>query len=467
MIYDLVVIGSGPGGYVAAIRASQLGMKVALVEKYPVLGGTCLNVGCIPSKALLDSTELYDQAKKKFKDHGIQFSKTVLDWEEVLKRKEKVISDTAKGLEYLIQKNNIDVFEGIGSFKNLMEIKIKKPDGSSVLINTKRTIIATGSKPISLPQIPLDKKRVISSTRALSLRHVPQDLLVIGAGAIGLELGSVFLRAGSKVTVIEYQDRVLPNMDEDLSKEQLRCLKKSGMKFSLGQEVSGFEKTNSGLKVFTSDKKTGAKKEFEVDYCLVSVGRKANVIDLALEKIGVQMTNKGFVQVDKNLETNQTGVYAIGDVTGGAMLAHKAEDEGVFVAEKIAGLKPKMNYDAIPMVVYTWPEVASVGLTEQQLLISDTPYKKGSFSFRALGRSKAAGELDGLVKVLADQKTDRVLGLHILGARAADLIIAGVLALNKNLTAKELAECSFAHPTFSEAIKEASLDAFNKGSIHQ
>ncbi|AFR36132.1 dihydrolipoyl dehydrogenase [Riemerella anatipestifer] len=463
--FDVTVIGSGPGGYVAAIRCAQLGFKTAIIEKYPTLGGTCLNVGCIPSKALLDSSEHFENAKHNFANHGIVINEPKADLARMVERKNEVVEQTTKGINFLMDKNKITVFEGVGSFETATKIKVTKNDGSTESIESKYTIIATGSKPSSLPFISLDKERVITSTEALNLKEIPKHLVVIGGGVIGLELGSVYKRLGSEVTVVEYLDKIIPGMDGSLSKELQKVLKKQGMKFMLSTAVSAVERKGDTVVVTAKDKK-GEEVNVEGDYCLVSVGRRPYTEGLGLENAGVDLDERGRVKVNDHLQTNVSNIYAIGDVVKGAMLAHKAEEEGVFVAETLAGQKPHINYNLIPGVVYTWPEVAGVGKTEEQLKEEGVSYKIGSFPMRALGRSRASGDIDGLIKVLADEKTDEILGVHMIGARAADMIAEAVVAMEFRASAEDISRISHAHPTFTEAIKEAALDATGKRALH-
>ncbi|MGK5094944.1 dihydrolipoyl dehydrogenase [Deltaproteobacteria bacterium TL4] len=465
MKYDVVVIGSGPGGYVAAIRCSQLGMKAAVIERYPTLGGTCLNVGCIPSKALLDSSEHYYNARKHFTDHGIEISGLSLNVEQMFKRKNEVVSQTSEGIRYLMKKNQIDVYEGHGSFVKANTIMVAMSKGTLEQLETKYTIIATGSKPSSIPNVNLDKERVITSTEALKLSEIPKEMIIIGGGVIGLELGSVYARLGTEVKIIEYFDRIIPTMDSTLSKELLRSLKKMGMKFYLSHTVQKVTVEGTTVTVVALDTKK-QEVSFTGDYCLVSVGRRPYTQKLGLENVGIIPEKGGQISVNEHLETSVPGIYAIGDVIKGPMLAHKAEEEGLFVAETIAGQKPHINYNAIPGVVYTWPEVASVGYSEDRLKEVGRRYKVGSFPFRALGRARAAQEIDGLVKILADEDTDEILGVHMIGARVADLIAEAVVALEYRASAEDISRMSHAHPTFAEAIKEAALDATGKRSIH-
>ena len=463
--YDVTVIGSGPGGYVAAIRAAQLGLRTAIVEKYNTLGGTCLNVGCIPSKALLDSSHHYEDAVKHFETHGIEIPGEIkVNLEKMIARKQAVVDQTTGGINFLMKKNNIDVFHGLGSFKDATHIVIAKEDKSSEEIESKNTIIATGSKPSNLPFIKLDKERVITSTEALQLKEVPKHLVVIGGGVIGLELGQVYKRLGAEVTVVEYMDRIIPTMDAGLSKELNKVLKKQKFKIKVSHKVKAVSRNGNEVVVLADDKK-GNEVEIKGDYCLVSVGRRAYTDGLELEAAGIKANERGQVDVNDNLQTNIPNIYAIGDVVRGAMLAHKAEEEGTMAAEIIAGQKPHIDYNLIPGVVYTWPEVASVGKTEAELKEAGVDYKMGSFPMRALGRARASMDIDGLVKVLADAKTDEILGVHMIGARAADMIAEAVVAMEFRASSEDVARMSHAHPTFTEAIKEACL-AVDGRSIH-
>ncbi|NQX82653.1 MAG: dihydrolipoyl dehydrogenase [Flavobacteriaceae bacterium] len=463
--YDVVVIGSGPGGYVAAIRSAQLGFKTAIIEKYNTLGGTCLNVGCIPSKALLDSSHRYHDAMKSNEEHGINISGLSLDFAKMVERKNKVVDMTSSGINFLMDKNKIDMYNGHASFENSTTIKIAKQDGTSETIESKKTIIATGSKPSTLPFIKLDKTRVITSTEALSLKEVPKHLIVIGGGVIGLELGSVYKRLGSQVSVIEFMPKIVPTMDGMLSKELQKTLKKQGVKFFTSHKVTSV--TNNGDNVtVTAENKKGETVSFEGDYALISVGRRPYTEGLGLDKAGVKVTERGMIETNASLQTNVSNIYAIGDVVQGAMLAHKAEEEGTMVAEIMDGQKPHINYNLIPGVVYTWPEVAAVGKTEEQLKEAGVEYKAGTFPMRALGRARASGDIEGQVKVLADAKTDEILGVHIIGARAADMIASSVVAMEYRASAEDVARISHAHPTFTEAIKEACLAATDNRAIH-
>ena len=463
--FQTTIIGSGPGGYVAAIRCAQLGMKTAIIERYPTLGGTCLNVGCIPSKALLDSSEHFENANKHFEAHGIKVEKIELDWPRMRQRKDEVIEQTCVGIQFLMKKNKIRVINGHATFKDKQTISVIGADGAEETVSTERVIIATGSKPSSIPGVVCDKKRIITSTEALSLEKVPEKLIVIGGGVIGLELGSVYARLGTEVQVVEFLDRLIPGMDFSLAKEIQRILKKQGMKFFLSHAVQNVSVKGEGVKVVAKNKK-GEEVEFNGDYCLVAVGRRPYTDNLGLENIGVSLDKQGRIPVNENLETAVPGIYAIGDVVAGAMLAHKAEEEGTFVAETMAGQKPHINYKAIPGVLYTWPEVAGVGFTEDELKAENYNYKTGSFPFKALGRARASMDTDGFAKVLTDAETDEILGIHLVGARAADLIAEAVVALEYRASAEDISRMSHAHPTYAEAVKEAMLDATEKRSIH-
>lgn len=463
--YDVTIIGSGPGGYVAAIRCAQLGFKTAIIEKYATLGGTCLNVGCIPSKALLASTHVFEEVKHSA-DFGVEISGTIApDLAKMIARKQAVVDQTCSGVKFLMDKNKITVYEGLGSFEDATHIKVTKADGSQETIESKYTIIATGSKPSTLPFITLDKERVITSTEALKLPEIPKHLVIIGGGVIGIELGQVYLRLGAQVSVVEYLDRIIPGMDGALSKELTKVLKKQGMKFYTSHKVKEVTRNGNTVNVKADDAK-GAELVLQGDYCLVAVGRRAYTDGLNAEKAGVKLTDRGQVEVNDHLQTSATNIYAIGDVVRGAMLAHKAEEEGVLVAEYLAGQKPHIDYNLIPGVVYTWPEVAGVGKTEEQLKEAGVAYKSGSFPFRALGRARASNDLDGFVKILADAKTDEVLGVHMIGARCADMIAEAVVAMEYKASAEDIARMSHAHPTFTEAMKEAALAATENRAIH-
>ncbi|MAO32789.1 MAG: dihydrolipoyl dehydrogenase [Crocinitomicaceae bacterium] len=462
--YDVIVIGSGPGGYVAAIRCAQLGLKTAIVEKYNTLGGTCLNVGCIPSKALLDSSEHFYNAKHTFADHGIQTGEIKADLTQMIARKNKVVEQTCSGVKYLMDKNKIEVLEGIGSFKD-KNIVIVQSGKNKKEIEGKNIIIATGSKPNYFPGMEPDKKRIITSTEALSLTEIPKKMLVIGAGVIGLELGAVYKRLGSEVEVIEFAPKILPTMDGTISKEFTKVLKKSGFKLHMEHKVQKVENKGKEVIVKALNKKN-EEVELKGDYCLVAVGRKAYTEGLNLEKAGVKANERGQVEVNDQLQTSSPHIYAIGDVVRGAMLAHKAEDEGVFVAELIAGQKPHINYNLIPGVVYTWPEIASVGKTEEELKAEGKEIKVGSFPIKALGRARASMDISGLIKVIADKQTDEILGVHMISARAADLIMEAVTAMEYRASAEDIARICHPHPTYSEAMKEAAMAATEDRAMH-
>ena len=463
--FDVVVIGSGPGGYVSAIRCAQLGMKTAIIEKYSTMGGTCLNVGCIPSKALLDSSHHFEEASKNFSNHGININGEIsLDFSKMISRKNDVVSQTTKGIEFLMKKNNIKVYNGFGSFVDKNKVKIKSLD-KEIVIESKNIIIATGSKPASLPFVDLDRERVITSTEALSLEEIPNHLIIIGGGVIGLELGQVYKRLGAEVSIIEYMGKIIPTMDSGLSKELTKVFKKQKLKIHTSHKVTSVERVNDNVRVMAEDK-NGKLIEFNGDYCLVSIGRSAYTDGLNLEGVGLDTNDKGQIQVNDHLQTKHSNIYAIGDVVEGPMLAHKAEEEGVLVAEIISGQKPHIDYNLIPGVVYTWPEVASVGKTEDYLKENNIEYKVGQFPMRALGRSRASSDLDGFVKILADKNTDEIIGVHMIGARCADLISEAVIAMEYRASAEDIARISHAHPTYSEAIKEAALAATENRALH-
>lgn len=463
--YDVIVIGSGPGGYVAAIRCAQLGFKTAIIEKYDTLGGTCLNVGCIPSKALLDSSEHYYTATHSFEKHGIMVKEVKPDFKKMVERKRSVVDQTCKGVEFLMGKNKIDILHGVGSFVDKNTLKITDNKGSNNEIKTDKVIIATGSKPNYFPGMEPDKKRIITSTEALELPSIPKKMVIIGGGVIGLEIGSVYARLGTAVEVVEFADSIIPNMDVTMGKELTKVLKKLGVKFYLQHKVQEVKNLGKKVKVTALDKNDKSV-TFDADYCLVAVGRKPYTDGLALENVGISTNKRGQIEVNENLQTSVASIYAIGDVIKGAMLAHKAEEEGTFVAEKMAGQLPEINYNLIPGVVYTWPEVASVGKTEQQVKEEGIEYKIGSFPMKALGRARASMDIQGLVKIIADKATDEILGMHIIGARAADMIMEGTIAMEFRASAEDLVRTSHPHPTYTEAIREAAMDATAKRSIH-
>ena len=463
--YDVIIIGSGPGGYVSAIRCAQLGMKTAIVEKYNTLGGTCLNVGCIPSKALLDSSEHFFNAKHNFTTHGIEVEGLKANMEQMIQRKNDVVSQTCSGVKFLMDKNKIDVHYGLGSFVDKQTVLVSAADGSKTTITAKNIIIATGSKPNFFPGMEPDKKRIITSTEALNMKEIPKKMLVIGAGVIGLELGSVFNRLGSEIEVIEFAASLLPTMDGTIGKEFSKILKKEGFKFQMEHRVQKVVNKGKSVVVTALNKKEETV-TFEADYCLVAVGRKAYTEGLNLANAGLTANNRGQVEVNENLQTAVPTIFAIGDVVRGAMLAHKAEEEGVFVAEFLAGQKPHINYNLIPGVVYTWPEVAAVGKTEEEIKAMGIEYKVGSFPIKALGRARASMDTAGLIKIIADKKTDEVLGVHMIAPRAADLIMEAVVAMEYRASAEDIVRICHPHPTYSEAMKEAAMAATDNRAIH-
>jgi dihydrolipoamide dehydrogenase len=440
-------------------------MKTALVEKYSTLGGTCLNVGCIPSKALLDSSEHYHNAAHTFATHGIDVKGLAINLPQMIARKDEVVTQNVDGIQFLMKKNKVDVHHGLGSFVDAHTVKVTKSDGSATDIQGKNIIIATGSKPASLPFISIDKKRIITSTEALKMKEIPKHLIVIGGGVIGMELGSVYGRLGAKVTVVEYMDSIIPTMDKSLGKELQKSLKKIGFEFFLKHKVTGVENLGKEVVVKAENAK-GETVEIKGDYVLVSIGRKAYTDGLNAAAAGVKVTDRGQIEVNDHLQTAVPHIYAIGDVVKGAMLAHKAEEEGVFVAETIAGQKPHINYLLIPGVVYTWPEVAAVGYTEEQLKEQGRAYKVGKFPFLASGRARASMDTDGMVKVLADANTDEILGVHMIGPRTADMIAEAVVAMEFRASAEDIARMSHAHPTYTEVFKEACLAATDNRALH-
>lgn len=458
MSYDLIVIGSGPGGYTGAIRAGQLGLKTAIVEKYPTLGGTCLNVGCIPSKALLDSSEHYHFAKEEISLHGVKVKSVSLDLPTMMNRKTKLVKELTGGIQYLMKKNKIDCFEGVGSFVEPHKIQVQKTDGSQEVIEGKNIMLAAGSKPNALPGIDFDGQRVISSTEALTLKTVPKKLLIVGGGYIGLEMASVWSRLGSEVFVVEYANRLCPAMDQELSKQLLKVLQKQNIHFLLESAVQKVEVHKKDVELFYKDK-SNKENSLKGDHVLLAVGRRPYADLLNLEKVNIATDEKGFVSVDKHWRVSgHSHIFAIGDLIGGVMLAHKAEEEGVAVAETIAGQVGHVNYDTLPSVIYTWPEVASVGKTEEQLKSEGVNYKSGKFPFTANGRAKALGSTDGFVKILAEAETDQILGVHILGPRASDMIAEAVVAMEFGSSSEDIARSFHAHPTLSEVMREAALN---------
>ena len=461
--YNVIVIGSGPGGYVAAIRCAQLGLKTAIIEKYNTLGGTCLNVGCIPSKTLLDSSEHFHTALHDFEKHGIDISKPKVNLPNMMARKDEVIKQTCDGVNFLMDKNNITVYNGLGSFVDENTVSIEG-DKKSV-ISGDNIIIATGSKPNYFPGMEPDKQRIITSTEALSLKEIPKHMIVIGGGVIGLELGSVYGRLGSEVTVIEFQDGLIPTMDKTLGKELMKILKKEGFKFLFNHAVQEVSSTKDGVSLKVKNKKDELI-TVEGDYCLVAVGRKPYTEGLKLENTNIVTDNAGRIVTNEHLQTASSHIFAIGDVVKGAMLAHKAEEEGDYVAEMIANQKPHLDYNLVPGVVYTWPEVAAVGKTEEQLKEMGADYKVGQFPIRALGRARASMDIQGLIKIISDSNTDEVLGVHMIAPRAADLIMEAVVAMEYRASAEDIARICHPHPTYSEAVKEAALSATESRPLH-
>jgi dihydrolipoamide dehydrogenase len=457
--FDVIIIGGGPGGYVAAIRAAQLGLKTACVEKRGTLGGTCLNVGCIPSKALLESSEKFEDAKHTFEAHGIDVSPK-LNLGTMMKRKDEVVDGLTKGIEGLFKKNKVTYIKGAGEITKKGEVSV---DGKAY--GAKHIVIATGSDVMPLAGVEIDEEKIVSSTGALKLKKVPKKLVVIGGGYIGLEMGSVWGRLGAEVEVIEYLDRITPGMDAEVAKQFQKILQKQGMTFSLGKKVTGAKTTKSGVELTVEPAKGGDAETVKADVVLVAIGRKAYTQGLGLDTVGVETDERGRIKTDGHFKTNIEGIYAIGDVIAGPMLAHKAEEEGVALAEMIAGQKPHINYDAIPGVVYTWPEVASVGKTEEQLKDAGVAYKAGKFPFMANSRARATAQSDGFVKILADAKTDEVYGVHIIGPQAGTMIHEACLALEYGASAEDIARTCHAHPTLNEAMKEAAL-AVDGRAIH-
>ncbi len=461
--FQAVVIGGGPGGYVCAIRLSQLGLKTACIESRGSLGGTCLNIGCIPSKSLLNLSEEFHKIKG-LANKGIEVADVKLNLDKMMKSKDKAVTVLTKGVEFLFKKNKVTYFKGYGSFKSLNEILIKDNDNKETIIKSEKTIIATGSVATSLPGIEIDEQKIVSSTGALKLEKVPNKMVVVGGGYIGLEMGSVWSRLGSEVQVVEFLDHITPGMDKEISSEFMKILKKQGIKFNMQNKVETIKKNKSGVVVSTVDKE-GNKNNFDCDVVLISVGRKANTEGLNLEAIGVELDERKRVKTDKSFKTNLENIYAIGDVISGPMLAHKAEDEGIAVAENIAGQSGHVNYDTIPGVIYTTPEVAAIGKTEEQLKDTKMKYKVGKFSFMANSRAKAIDDAEGFVKILADEKTDKVLGAHIIGPHAGELIAEIGVAMEFGASSEDIARTCHAHPTFSEAVKEAALSV-DKRAIH-
>ena len=466
MKYDVVVVGSGPGGYVAAIRCAQLGMKTAIVERYSTLGGTCLNVGCIPSKALLDSSEHYHNATHSFEEHGIKVGSVKPDLKQMVARKNGVVEQTSGGINYLMKKNKIDVHHGHGSFVSPGLLSVKS-DKETKEIAFDKAIIATGSKPVTPASFSYDKKRVITSTEALNIETLPKKMVIIGAGVIGLELGSVYARLGTEVEFIEFQNRILPGMDKDIARELQKSMKKKlGVSFNLSHAVTSVKGGAKSVTVKYKKKDTEEELETKADYCLIAIGRRPYTDNLGLDKIGVTTDDRGRINVDAHLETSAKGIFAIGDVIKGAMLAHKAEEEGILVAEYMTGQKPHINYNLIPGVVYTWPELAAVGQTEEQLKEEGRAYKVGKFPMKALGRARASMDTEGLIKVISDKETDEILGVHMCGARVADVIMEAVALMEFRASAEDMSRISHPHPTYTEAVKEAAIGATRGEYLH-
>ena len=461
--FQVIIIGSGPGGYVCAIRLAQLGIKTACVESRGTLGGTCLNIGCIPSKSLLNLSENFHKAKD-LSNLGVEVGKVKLNLKKMMQNKDKAVTSLTKGIEFLFKKNKVTHFKGIGSFKSSTQISIIDNQKKETIIETEKTIISTGSEPVSLPSIQFDEKIIVSSTGALSLKVVPKKMVIVGGGYIGLEMGSVWSRLGAEVHVIEFLDHITPGMDKEISKEFMKILTKQGINFHLQTKVDSIKKNNKGASISTTHK-DGKKINFKCDIVLISVGRKPNIKNLNLDAIGVELDDKKRVKTDKNFETSIKNIYAIGDVKEGPMLAHKAEEEGIAVAEMIAGQSGHVNYDIIPGVIYTSPEVASIGKTEEQLKELNKKYKVGKFPFMANSRAKAINEPEGFVKILADQKTDKVLGVHMIGPHAGEMIAEMAVAMEFGASSEDIARTCHAHPTFSEAVKEAALSV-DKRAIH-
>ncbi|MFL2771799.1 MAG: dihydrolipoyl dehydrogenase [Rhodospirillaceae bacterium] len=469
-LFDIIVIGGGPGGYVSAIRAAQLGLRTACVESRGSLGGTCLNVGCIPSKALLQSSHLYDEANNHFEEHGIKVDGLSLDLKTMMRRKKNVVTQLTQGIEFLFKKNKVEYIKGLGSITKTAlgahEVTVKRPgERKAVKYTARNIIVATGSEVAPLSGVDIDEERIVSSTGALELNKVPKSMVIIGAGVIGLEMGSVWRRLGAEVTVVEFLDFILPPMDGEVRKNMQRILEKQGLQFKLGAKVTGARTTKTGVSLKVEPSKGGDVETIDADVVLVAIGRRPHCEGLGLDKIGVNVSDSGFIEVDDHFQTNVEGIFAIGDVIGGMMLAHKAEDEGVVVAESIAGQTPHINYDAIASVVYTWPEVAGVGRTEEQLKEDGIKYKSGRFPFTANSRARSNGDADGFVKILADADSDELLGCHIIGPAAGDLIMEISVGMEFKASAEDIARTCHAHPQLGEALKEAAL-AVGERPIH-
>tara|TARA_Y100000996_G_scaffold18980_1_gene14055 strand:- start:22 stop:1422 length:1401 start_codon:yes stop_codon:yes gene_type:complete len=461
--FQAIVIGGGPGGYVCAIRLSQLGIKTACIDAGGKLGGTCLNIGCIPSKSLLNLSENFNKAKN-FSNLGIEVGQVKLNLEKIMQNKDKAVDNLTKGIEFLFKKNKVSYFKGIATFQSSKKILIRDEKKKETIVEADKVVISTGSEPLSLPGIKFDEKIILSSTGALSLKKIPKKMVVVGGGYIGLEMGSVWLRFGTEVHVVEFLDHITPGMDKEISKEFMKILQKQGMKFHLQTKLEGVQKNNNGAKVIATDK-DGKKIDFDCDVVLISVGRKPNTKNLNLEKININLDNKKRIKTNNKFETNIKNIYAIGDVISGPMLAHKAEEEGIAVAELIAGQSGHVNYDVIPGVIYTSPEVASIGKTEEQLKESNKKYKVGKFPFLANSRAKAINKPEGFVKILADDKTDKILGVHMIGPHAGEMIAEIGIAMEFGASSEDIARTCHAHPTFSEAVKEAALSV-DKRAIH-
>jgi dihydrolipoamide dehydrogenase len=463
--FDVIVIGSGPAGYVASIKAAQLGMKVACVDKQADPGGTCLNVGCIPSKVLLNSSQKFHEAKTGFNTHGIYCDGLRFDLSQMMSRKDKIVSNLTQGIQYLFRKNNVIFIQGTATFLSPTSLTITKEAGDSQTLTASKIVIATGSAPVVLPNVNIDEKVIVTSTGALSLEHVPERMVIIGGGYIGLEIGSVWRRLGAQVTVIEYMDTIVPQMDREISAAFLRSLKALGIEFQLGTRVLGIHRQDEGATVIVQPALGGAEEKLVADVVMLSMGRHPFSEGLGLDRVGIQVDERGVIQINQNFQTNISSIYAIGDVVRGPMLAHKGEEEGVAVAEILAGQKPHINYDAIPAIVYTHPEVATVGKTEEQLKATGVPYRVGKFPFTANSRARVNGETEGFVKILSHQQTDEVLGIHIIHADAGNMIAEAVIAMEYRASSEDIARICHAHPTVSEAMKEAAMATYSK-AIH-
>jgi dihydrolipoamide dehydrogenase len=463
--FDVIVIGSGPAGYVASIKAAQLGMKVACIDKQADPGGTCLNVGCIPSKVLLNSSQKFHEAKTGFNTHGIYCDGLRFDLSQMMSRKDKIVSNLTQGIQYLFRKNNVIFIQGTATFLSPTSVAITKETGDSQTLTASKIVIATGSAPVVLPNVNIDEKVIVTSTGALSLERVPERMVIIGGGYIGLEIGSVWRRLGAQVTVVEYMDTIVPQMDREISAAFLRSLKALGIEFQLGTRVLGIHRQDEGATVIVQPALGGAEEKLVADVVMLSMGRHPFSEGLGLDRVGIQVDERGVIQINQNFQTNISSIYAIGDVVRGPMLAHKGEEEGVAVAEILAGQKPHINYDAIPAIVYTHPEVATVGKTEEQLKATGVPYRVGKFPFTANSRARVNGETEGFVKILSHQQTDEVLGIHIIHADAGNMIAEAVIAMEYRASSEDIARICHTHPTVSEAMKEAAMATYSK-AIH-